>query len=277
KLLAHHWPGNVRELGNVMERVALLSDAPIITADVLALDPGPAPSTAPPAALSALDVLRNHLMSTLEHTGWNISATARFLRISRNTVLARMAKCGLHAHPSAPSRRQSPRRLAPRPTRWPTAVSTKAEGEPRHETFLLARFSGSGSAPNPNALVVKTIERLGGRVEASSRESVVAVFAAGQVENASTVAAYAATSIQRVQAASSGAPGRSPGPTIALHRAGTEPARRDAMWAELQTLVGKASPGDIVASEPLAQFLRRRFALSPVGDPGTFYRIGLYT
>ncbi len=53
KLLAHHWPGNVRELGNVMERVALLSDAPIITADVLALDPGPAPSTAPPAALSA--------------------------------------------------------------------------------------------------------------------------------------------------------------------------------------------------------------------------------
>src|SRR5262249_11537150 len=44
KLLAHHWPGNVRELGNVMERVALLSDAPIITADALALDPGLAPA-----------------------------------------------------------------------------------------------------------------------------------------------------------------------------------------------------------------------------------------
>src|SRR5499425_1512813 len=277
KLLAHHWPGNVRELGNVMERVALLSDAPIITADVLALDPGPAPSTEPPAALSALDVVRNHLMSTLEHTGWNISATARVLRISRNTVLARMAKCGLHADPSVPFRRHVSRRLATRPTRWPNPVATKAEDEPRHETFLLARFSGSGSAPNPNALVVKTIERLGGRVEASSRESVVAVFAAGQVEDASTVAAYAAASIQRALAGALREPGRWPGPTIALHGAGTEPARRDAMWAELQTLVGKASPGEIVASEPLAQFLRRRFAVSPVDELASFYRIGLHT
>jgi len=279
RLLAYHWPGNVRELGNVMERVAVLSEAPIITADLLDLDPGPAPSTAPPTATSALDVMRNHLMSTLEHTGWNISATARFLGISRNTVLARMAKYGLHADPSVPFRRHVARRLATRPTRWPTPGSGTAEGERRHETFLLARFSGSGSAPNPNALVVKTIERLGGRVEASSRESVVAVFTAGQVEDASTVAAYAAASIQRALAAVLREPGRWPGPTIALHGAGTEasaaPARRDAMWAELQTLVGKASPGDIVASEPLAQFLRRRFSVSPVGEPGSLYRIGL--
>src|SRR5262249_49283518 len=176
-------------------------------------------------------------------------------RLSPHTVLGRRANRGLHADPSVPFRRHVSRRLATRPTRWPTAVSTKAEGEPRHETFLLARFSGSGSAPNPNALVVKTIERLGGRVEASSREPGVAVFAAGQAETAPTVAAYAATSIQRVLAGALREPGRSPGPTIALHRAGTEPARRDAMWAELQTLVGKASPGDIVASEPLAQFL----------------------
>src|SRR5262249_25569840 len=137
KLLAHQWPGNVRELSNVMERVALLSDAPIITADMLALDPGPAPSTAPPAALSALDLLRTPLMPTLEHTGWTISATARTLRIPRNTVLARMAKCGLHADPSVPFRRHVSRRLATRPTGWPAPVSTKAEDEPRHETFLL--------------------------------------------------------------------------------------------------------------------------------------------
>src|SRR5262249_58115145 len=84
------------------------------------LGPGPALSTPPPAALSAMDVVRNHLMSALEHTGWNISATARLLRISRNTVLARMAKCGLHADPSVPFRRHVARRPATRPTRWPT-------------------------------------------------------------------------------------------------------------------------------------------------------------
>src|SRR5215831_15573260 len=237
RLLAYPWPGNVRELGNIMERVALLSEAPIITADLLDLEPGPALSAPPAAALSAMDVVRNHLMSALEHTGWNISATARLLRISRNTVLARMAKYGLHADPSVPFRRHVARRLATRPTRWPPPAAAKADGEGRHETFLLARFSGSGSAPNPNALVVKTIERLGGRVEASSRESVVAVFAAGQI--------------------------------------GDAPARRDAMWAELQTLVGKASPGDIVAGESLAQFLRRRFSVSPLDEPGSLYRIGL--
>ncbi|HMB34726.1 MAG TPA: sigma 54-interacting transcriptional regulator [Methylomirabilota bacterium] len=279
RLLAYQWPGNVRELGNIMERVALLSEAPIITADLLDLEPGPALPTSPPTALSAMDVVRNHLMSALEHTGWNISATARLLRISRNTVLARMAKCGLHADPGAPFRRHVARRLATRPTRWPTPAAAKVDGEGRHETFLLARFSGSGSAPNPNALVVKTIERLGGRVEASSRESVVAVFAAGQIEDASTVAAYAAASIQRALAGRVRDPGRWPEPTIALHGAGRQaaaaPARRDAMWAELQTLVGKASPGDIVASEPLAQFLRRRFSVSPLDEPGSLYRIGL--
>jgi len=279
RLLAYQWPGNVRELGNIIERVALLSEAPIITANLLDLEPGPAPSAAPLAALSAVDVVRNHLMSALEHTGWNISATARLLRISRNTVLARMAKCGLHADPSVPFRRHVVRRLATRSTRWPMPAAAKTEGERRHETFLLARFSGSGSAPNPNALVVKTIERLGGRVEASSRESVVAVFAAGQVEDASTVAAYAAASIQRTLAGMVREPGRWPEPTIALHAAGTHaaaaPAKRDAMWAELQTLVGKASPGDIVASGSLAQFLRRRFSVSPLDEPGSLYRIGV--
>src|SRR5438445_9701736 len=36
-LLAYRWPGNVRELANLMERVALLIDAPLITGDRLDL------------------------------------------------------------------------------------------------------------------------------------------------------------------------------------------------------------------------------------------------
>ena len=36
-LLAYRWPGNVRELANLMERVALLIDAPLVTGDRLEL------------------------------------------------------------------------------------------------------------------------------------------------------------------------------------------------------------------------------------------------
>src|SRR5262245_18168709 len=38
-LLAYRWPGNVRELANLMERVALLTDARRVAADTLALGP----------------------------------------------------------------------------------------------------------------------------------------------------------------------------------------------------------------------------------------------
>ena len=41
-LLAYPWTGNVRELANVMERVALLSEAPLVTAEHLSLAAGAA-------------------------------------------------------------------------------------------------------------------------------------------------------------------------------------------------------------------------------------------
>ncbi len=46
-LLAYRWPGNVRELANTMERVALLADAPVVTADVLGLSARRPSSSAP--------------------------------------------------------------------------------------------------------------------------------------------------------------------------------------------------------------------------------------
>src|SRR5262245_10087584 len=47
-LLAYRWPGNVRELANVMERAALLTETPLVTADALGLCATPEPrGTAP--------------------------------------------------------------------------------------------------------------------------------------------------------------------------------------------------------------------------------------
>src|SRR5262247_2794609 len=54
-LTAYAWPGNVRELANLMERVALLSSDPAVTADALGLSSSAAPkissaaTAAPPA------------------------------------------------------------------------------------------------------------------------------------------------------------------------------------------------------------------------------------
>ncbi len=279
-LLAYPWPGNVRELNNVVERVALLSEAPVITEALLGLRADPPPS-APPAP-STQDVMRNHLVSTLEHTGWNISATARLLHISRNTVLARMTRYGLHADPSVPFRRHVSRKLTPRPTRWPAPALPHADAGRRHEAFLLARFvpGGERESPNPSALVVGKIEGLGGRVEASGPEAVVAVFDADQGEDASTVAAYAAVAIQKALRSPGREAARWPALTIAIHSeergsAAASAVEREAMWTALEGLVREGAAGDIVASANVSQFLRRRFSLSPIGEPGTPCRISL--
>ena len=47
-LADYSWPGNVRELGNVLERVVLLSDAPIVTAAALGLSITSGPARRPP-------------------------------------------------------------------------------------------------------------------------------------------------------------------------------------------------------------------------------------
>jgi len=49
RLLAHSWPGNVRELGNIAERVALLTEASVVSADILEL-----PSTVAAAPLNVI-------------------------------------------------------------------------------------------------------------------------------------------------------------------------------------------------------------------------------
>jgi DNA-binding NtrC family response regulator len=40
-LLAYPWPGNIRELANVMERAALLTETPLVTAEALGLPATP--------------------------------------------------------------------------------------------------------------------------------------------------------------------------------------------------------------------------------------------
>ena len=92
-LLGYTWPGNVRELANVMERVALLSEAEQVTAAVLRLPRAPRVPTSSTRAGESVDeqmasLERGRIEEALRVEGWNISRAAARLGLPRNTLRA---------------------------------------------------------------------------------------------------------------------------------------------------------------------------------------------
>ncbi|MBI2204179.1 MAG: sigma-54-dependent Fis family transcriptional regulator, partial [Candidatus Rokubacteria bacterium] len=77
-LVAYAWPGNIRELGNVMERVALLSDTPDITAAMLGLSVASTPAVDDesdadvPMEETIATLERRRIVETLEQVAWNV-------------------------------------------------------------------------------------------------------------------------------------------------------------------------------------------------------------
>jgi DNA-binding NtrC family response regulator len=108
-LRAHEWPGNVRELRNVLERCVLLSDTQTIAAHWLQLHPSRASalseSIAPngerglhlplDGSLSLDDMDRKIVSEALERSAYNVTAAARLLGTSRETLRYRVNKYGL--------------------------------------------------------------------------------------------------------------------------------------------------------------------------------------
>lgn len=104
-LKAHHWPGNVRELEHIIERaVALGRDGEVIGADLMWTRPRRRPFRADleaflegdrglPEVLADLE--RRMIVETLQRYDGNQVATARKLKIPRQTLQSRMKKLGL--------------------------------------------------------------------------------------------------------------------------------------------------------------------------------------
>jgi two-component system response regulator AtoC len=107
RLHAHDWPGNVRELRNVVERCVLFATSSVFPSEWLQLGAAPA-KPQPSAELSgdqiclpldgsmALEDMDRHIIQkALERHNHNVTATARALRTTRETLRYRIQKYGL--------------------------------------------------------------------------------------------------------------------------------------------------------------------------------------
>ncbi|HSF03582.1 MAG TPA: sigma-54 dependent transcriptional regulator, partial [Solirubrobacterales bacterium] len=202
-LLAHPWPGNVRELANTMERVALLTDVPRITREILELS-SPVPTELPSGTTSEsvtglqdeVDrVQRARVLDALDATGWNVVRAAARLGLSRSKLRYRIDKYGLR--PPAPSSvRRRPAVPPVDPSLPPVAPpstdtgpsSVSARWEPRHLAFLYASLAGSGApvADTGGVLPVLAdkVRSFGATIQELSPLSFVAVFGLEPVEDA---------------------------------------------------------------------------------------------
>jgi DNA-binding NtrC family response regulator len=96
------WPGNVRELENVIERLVVLSVGDEITLadlpDFLQRERSHADAielNLPPGGISLERVERDLIVRALEKFNWNQTQAARYLDISRRTLIYRMEKFGI--------------------------------------------------------------------------------------------------------------------------------------------------------------------------------------
>jgi DNA-binding NtrC family response regulator len=99
---AYRWPGNVRELENVIERLVVLAVGDEITVndlpDFLRREPlshGGLQLELPPEGVSLEAVEKELILKALQKFDWNQTQAAKFLDISRRTLIYRMEKHGL--------------------------------------------------------------------------------------------------------------------------------------------------------------------------------------
>lgn len=102
-LMSYDWPGNVRELENVVLRTMVLGKKERIVSEDL-------PDkirrlgrrhneVCYPLSSSLEDVEKNYIYVVLKTTGWNLSRSARILKINRMTLYNRMKKYGFRRQP----------------------------------------------------------------------------------------------------------------------------------------------------------------------------------
>jgi two-component system NtrC family response regulator len=99
-LETYEWPGNVRELENALERAMIFHRGDVITVNDLpeaiqvprSREAVALPVSLPEAGLSLEEVEKELILRALQKHDWNQSRAARYLGITRHTLLYRMEK-----------------------------------------------------------------------------------------------------------------------------------------------------------------------------------------
>src|SRR5262249_43161307 len=109
RLIGYDWPGNVRELANVIEPSVLLSTGEHLPAEWLQIAPASSPAISTPVeqnrgewiqlpidgSISLEDMDRHIIQTALRLHDHNVTATARALGTTRETLRYRIQKYGL--------------------------------------------------------------------------------------------------------------------------------------------------------------------------------------
>jgi transcriptional regulator with AAA-type ATPase domain/tetratricopeptide (TPR) repeat protein len=278
-LLTHAWPGNVRELANVLERAALLSDEPTLTAVHLGLPTAPVADT-PLVEPGLADVAgeRRALLDALTATGWNFTRAAAQLGLPRNTLRYRAERLGLA--PEGAERRRGGRPPAERPVApGDVRASEPTPAQTRRVTLLLARLAPATASAWESSRRLEEgrdkVRTFGGHIEESGPGTLLATFGLTPDEDAPRRATYAALAVRTLAEQARGDDAEAPRFTVALHteflpvvRAGTiarvEAAATTAAADELRALLEAAPAGSVVATAAASRFLARRFDLAPL-------------
>ena len=102
KLSHYGWPGNVRELENVIERLVVLGKGEVIREEDLPAELQRMESRAasiglklPGEGIDLEGIEKELILGALEKYVWNQTQAAKYLNISRKTLIYRMEKFGL--------------------------------------------------------------------------------------------------------------------------------------------------------------------------------------
>ncbi len=237
-LLAHPWPGNVRELSNVIERVALLEEAPLITREMLGLREPTAMETpqsadgeeAVPFKEELEGIERERLLQALRRAKWNIVRAAASLGIPRGTLRYRIEKYGLERGGALRTSRR--RRAQPTVSEGPVTsagADVEATPEPTHwevrrlallrAALVVRKASDALYTSRALEVIAEKTGSFGGRIQERGPTGIVAAFGLEPVEDAPRRSAHAAIAMQKAAERARRDDVERPGLKVAIHMA----------------------------------------------------------
>ena len=99
-LRRHPWPGNVRELANAVERALVVCREGEIRAEHLPISAEVRPREQVDVEAQPLEEIeKRHIQRVLDAQGFNISRSARVLKIDRVTLYNKIRRYGIERHP----------------------------------------------------------------------------------------------------------------------------------------------------------------------------------